>query len=286
MKQLLTPTISFESALGIAVAAHIVLLIGFSISAPNNTSANSIGVTISISSQAKAPEDAKFIAATNQLGSGNLDQSATPTTTDRAEYSSDVASDVFKSKQRQQQVDSLSQVVTTRADSDRSSDSESVKSEQTQTQSGTDNQEQLTAEAIKTLEAQLALEIQAYAQRPRVHRLTSVTAKGAVEAEYQRQWQEKVELVGNANYPQSAIAQKLSGDVRLLVAINSKGGIESIKLLQSSGHPSLDQSAIASVKLAAPFATFPIELMRQADILEMIRTWQFRNNIMITTGAL
>ena len=60
--------------------------------------------------------------------------------------------------------------------------------------------------------------------------------------------------------------------------------IERIDVLASSGVSVLDQAAIRSVKLAAPFAPFPAELRDKADILEIIRTWQFRNDYLTSRG--
>ena len=51
-----------------------------------------------------------------------------------------------------------------------------------------------------------------------------------------------------------------------------------VELLESSGHDVLDQAAIRIVKLSAPFAPFPDELRQTTDVLEIIRTWQFRKN--------
>ena len=42
-------------------------------------------------------------------------------------------------------------------------------------------------------------------------------------------------------------------------------------------------AAIRIVRLAAPFAPFPDELRRTTDVLEIIRTWQFRKNSSLRT---
>ena len=56
------------------------------------------------------------------------------------------------------------------------------------------------------------------------------------------------------------------------------GSLKQVKLLQSSGHQVLDDAAIRIVKLAAPFAPFPDQLRQSTDVLEIIRTWQFRKS--------
>jgi len=59
------------------------------------------------------------------------------------------------------------------------------------------------------------------------------------------------------------------------VAINPNGTIHSVEILESSGHRILDQAAVQIVHLAAPFQSFPPEIRREYDRLEIIRTWQF-----------
>ena len=63
-----------------------------------------------------------------------------------------------------------------------------------------------------------------------------------------------------------------------MVAILPDGSLKEVELLESSGHQVLDDAAIRIVRLAAPFAPFPDELRQTTDVLEIIRTWQFRKN--------
>ena len=70
----------------------------------------------------------------------------------------------------------------------------------------------------------------------------------------------------------------LRGDLRLLVVIRSDGTLEDIKVLSSSGYAVLDEAAIKIVRMAAPYSPFPAELKATTDKLEIIRTWQFREN--------
>jgi protein TonB len=63
-----------------------------------------------------------------------------------------------------------------------------------------------------------------------------------------------------------------------MVAIRPDGSLKEVKLLETSGHRVLDDAAIHIVRLAAPFAPFPDELRQSTDVLEIVRTWQFRKN--------
>ena len=84
--------------------------------------------------------------------------------------------------------------------------------------------------------------------------------------------------MGNLNYPQQARQNKLYGSLRLMVAVTPDGSLKEVVLLETSGHKVLDDAAINIVRLAAPFAPFPDELRQTTDVLEIIRTWQFRKN--------
>ncbi|HRF88886.1 MAG TPA: energy transducer TonB, partial [Pseudomonadales bacterium] len=131
--------------------------------------------------------------------------------------------------------------------------------------------------------AKLAQQRQAYAKRPRVKTLTSVATRASIDAEYLNLWQEKIELIGNLNYPQEARRKKIYGQLRLVVSLLPDGSIHNIEILQSSGQRILDDAAIRIVRMAAPFAPFPPELRKDVDRLEIIRTWKFEKGDRLTS---
>lgn len=131
------------------------------------------------------------------------------------------------------------------------------------------------SEEIASLQARLDAQKQAYAKRPRVHHLTSVSAKAHYEALYLDSFRRAVEEIGTRNFPQKALSEGIFGNVRLAVQLKPNGSVQNIEVTQSSGHRFLDEAAIQSVRLAAPFAPFPDEMRRNVDVLEIIRTWRF-----------
>lgn len=133
-------------------------------------------------------------------------------------------------------------------------------------------------QSITSLEAQLDAQKQAYAEIPRVHRVTSMSTRRSVDASYLYSWRSKIEAIGNRHYPDESRRQGIYGNLRLLVAIRSDGSLKDIEILSSSGHPILDEAAVRIVRMAAPFAPFPKELRETTDVLEIIRTWQFQQN--------
>jgi len=62
------------------------------------------------------------------------------------------------------------------------------------------------------------------------------------------------------------------------VSLRADGSVANIRALSSSGHKVLDDAAIRIVHLASPFAPFPADLRQEADILDIVRTWQFQRN--------
>lgn len=116
---------------------------------------------------------------------------------------------------------------------------------------------------------------QAHTNPKRTLYINSVNAQKYKAAAYEKAWHDKVERIGNLNYPEEARRKRLAGSLVLSVAIRHDGSLEQVELRRSSGHPELDQSAIRIVRLAAPFARFPAALKQEADVLVITRTWKF-----------
>jgi protein TonB len=116
-------------------------------------------------------------------------------------------------------------------------------------------------------------------------RTISAASHQQKDAVYLSQWQNTVEQFGNTHYPQEAIQKNICGDLRLLVAINRDGSLHEVCIRQSSGSALLDQSAIDIVKKAAPFAPLPPEIADEVEVLEIIRTWQFRGTVLTTAQS-
>ena len=123
---------------------------------------------------------------------------------------------------------------------------------------------------MASLQAQVDDKLEAYAKRPRHHWISASTREHAY-ASYMEAWRAKVERIGNANYPDS----RVYGDLRMLVVLSYDGTLKDVRILESSGHKSLDDAALRIVRLAAPYQQFPVEMRKKYDQLEIIRTWKF-----------
>lgn len=127
--------------------------------------------------------------------------------------------------------------------------------------------------------ARLAAEVERrqaqYAKRPK-RKFVSASTQEYAYAAYLRAWVERVERVGNANYPERARAERLEGRLVMTVAVRRDGSIESVVLNTPSRHEVLNQAARRIVGLAAPFAPVP-QGAERVDVLHITRTWHFRN---------
>ncbi len=135
---------------------------------------------------------------------------------------------------------------------------------------------------IDRLEAQIAKRQEEYQKRPK-RRFLGARAKAADDALYLEAWRQKVERIGNLNYPTAAKNQKIYGKLQLTVSIRADGTVEKINIDKSSGSKVLDEAAINIVKLAAPYAKFSKQMRKTTDILGITRTWTFTQEDALST---
>ena len=126
---------------------------------------------------------------------------------------------------------------------------------------------------IARMEAQITRQIDEYNKRPR-KTFVGARATEVRYALYVEDWRQKIERIGNLNYPESARG-KIYGSLRLTVSINSDGTLAAMDLERSSGYKILDAAAERIVQLAAPYAKFPPAIRKETDILVITRTWHF-----------
>ncbi len=118
---------------------------------------------------------------------------------------------------------------------------------------------------------------QEYAQRPRKTFVTARTRQSPA-ARYMHEWVESIERTGNANYPEAARREGISGALVLVVALKADGTLTDIQVRASSGRQVLDEAAMRIVRQAAPFEPFDQELRQHTDVLYITRTWEFTSS--------
>lgn len=123
------------------------------------------------------------------------------------------------------------------------------------------------------LEGEIARDTDEYNKRPRVKNL-GTRAEEYRFAQYMEDWRIKIERIGTLNYPEAAKG-KLYGNLMLSVRIKSDGSVDRIEINRSSGHKILDDAARRIVQMASPYAAFPVDILRDTDIVEITRVWSF-----------
>ena len=127
--------------------------------------------------------------------------------------------------------------------------------------------------AMARLAAEIHLRSERYAKRPK-RKFVSASTQEYAWAGYLRGWVDRVERVGNLNYPDEARRRRLQGQVVISVAVRRNGSVERADIVQSSGIPLLDASALRIARLAEPYPPLP-HTDEDPDILHVTRTWQF-----------
>ena len=269
--------LSFTIFLAAAIVIIIILGLSFTKLAPPKPSPT-LNVTIATHNSNKRNDDAKWLAEFDQEASGTADKAEELTTRQQADV---VAPNINEVNPVIEQRSVLANEQETHYITTKTSD---FKLSRREALDDPDNPENIDAGEQDRLEltrdqasllAKLDQLNRAEAERPRIRYMTSLSTKSAVEARYLNEWTQRIESVGNKNFPQYALDNKIFGSLRLAVRINSDGSIDSIDLLQSSGHKILDQAALQTVRLSSPFTAFPIAIRENFDQLDIIRTWRF-----------
>lgn len=279
-KSLSSERFGFTMFVSICLHVAFILGIGFGILEQANSS-TSLEITLAQYRSQEAPEEADFLAQENQQGSGSQEEKAAPSTPVQSRFSDDTIQEVspFIVNTPEQPL-VQDQVITTVAESqDRVSEDTiegrpvDVPDQPLENLSDTEFNNRLAS-----LQAQLDIRRQEYAKRPRRYTISSASTQKARDILYLDNWRKKVEAIGNLNYPAQASSQGIYGNLRLLVSLRSDGSVADIRVLSSSGHRILDESAIRIVHIAAPYDPFPPDMRKEVDLLDIIRTWQFQRN--------
>lgn len=293
----------FGLLLFLAAAVHGILLLALSFDLPDPPPRQpTLDITLAQFKQDRAPEQADFLAQHNQQGSGDSEERRQPSTPEEAPFSAPepkpqsaqaVATPAAPQPQPEvplppapthqlpnppaPAVPAHKEVLSTTAKSTPRARPEPPPLPAARPQPRQGHSTSLLAQSLEiaSLQAQLDLEREQFAKRPRVRRLSAASTLSHEDAAYLDNWRRRIETVGNLNYPEQARRDQIYGVLRLLVEILPDGSVNQIRILESSGHAILDDAAVRIVRLAAPFQPFPVEMRKRTDRLEIIRTWKF-----------
>lgn len=253
----------------------IILGVGFTLNKAAPISPT-LDVILSPTTSNRKPEQADFLAQANNQGGGNSDEAVRPSDNQLSQLpqiNPGEAPVSLHAQKTPEEPESIQRTLTSRTASE-----QNVQRAQEQKPTSAE-QLPISRELIEqslTL-AKLANEYsekQSLQAKKSRHKFITASTQEYAYAQYMNEWVRKVERVGNANYPEQALLNQLSGQLILTVAIRKNGMIENITVVKSSGNKVLDRAAVKIVRLAEPFATLPAT-KENPETLYITRTWQF-----------
>jgi protein TonB len=262
-------------ALGVSLFLHAILLsIHFKLpEALDRAREQALDVILVNSKHAAKPEKAQAKAQANLDAGGNTEAPLRAKTPLPPTREAQPGNDILAAQQRIVQLEKQQREMMTRPGTERTvrTDGDPLPRAPEIQISGRDLI--TSAKAMLRLEAEIARSVEEYNQRPK-RKFIGARVEEYRFAQYVEDWRQKVERVGNLNYPPAAKG-RLYGNLVLTVAIRNDGSLERIELNRGSGHKLLDEAAQRIVRLAAPYAVFPEAIRRDTDIIEITRTWSF-----------
>ena len=255
---------------------HGVLLLGITFHfAKPRPSLPTLDVTLMNVANQEAPDKADFLAQANNRGGGQSERAARPSQMFSGALprpDPGIAPQPVEASTPPPQDATPTRLVTTRGVSDFSVPSSTAQPKVDPREQPPNAADLRRQQAIAQLAAELRQQTEALAKRPK-KKFISANTKEYVYASYMRGWSDRVQRIGNLNYPDEARRRKLYGDLLLTVGLRRDGSIKSIDVIRSSGQPLLDAAAERIVRLAAPFPPLPPDT--KVDELYITRTWQF-----------
>lgn len=267
----------------VAVVVHLVIILGiafkFEINEPSKlTDMEVIFIENSLKSE---NSEADYLAQVSQQGGGNVEEKVRPTSPPPSEMPSQNP-DIAPAPQMEMVAASEPKPVQEQLATELQAPAElkQLQSPEPEVKQGLTAQQLIKrSREIAELVAELDEQSLSYSKLPRKKIITASTRE-YVAAAYMASWQQKVEHIGTLHYNETSGNQRVYGSLVLEVNIRPDGSVQDINILKSSGKPVLDQAAMRIVRLSAPFAPFPDELMQEMkrennNVIAIIRTWQF-----------
>lgn len=266
---------ALKVALGISLAVHAVLLsIHFELpQALGAASERALDVILVNSKHKTKPTKAQAKAQADLDGGGNVEEDRRAKTPLPPSENTREGTELIDAQRKVAQLEAMQQQMLTQAKSTVARPVANVVAtpEPEPVRSGSDLA--TSAMAMLHLEAEIARQTEEYNKRPR-RKFIGTTAQEYRFAQYVENWRQKVERVGNLNYP-SAARGKVYGSLMMVVIIKANGELESVEIARSSGKPILDEAAMRIVRLAAPYAAFPDGIRTDTDQIVIPRVWSF-----------
>jgi protein TonB len=264
-------------ALGASLALHAVLLT-IHFTPPDlidKARERALDVILVNSKSHSRPANAQARAQANLDGGGNTDEDRRAKTPLPPSPNTKEGRELMEAQRRVAELEAQQQQMMTRLKSEKSVAADKTQNNPTPApdpvRSGADLAS--SALAIARIEGQISRQLEEYNQRPR-KKFIGARVEEYRFAQYVEDWRQKIERIGNLNYPDAARG-RLYGSLVLTVVIKANGDLDRVEISRSSGQPLLDDAARRIVQMAAPYGAFPESIRRDTDVLEITRTWTF-----------
>lgn len=271
----------------LAAIVHIIIILGinFTTAEPDRVR-RSIDITLVNTPVKKAPKEAKFLAQENQIGAGEKVKKPEPPKQQLPSQGNSPTAKPVKKSAPEESKPKAAQKALVQQKAEKKVVT-AVKPDVVK-QNAVEKRPHLSPETLHQQIAQLGTEIrqsQQSADDANIKFVSEVSAHKYLAAQYMKDWESKVERVGNLNYPEVAAKKNFSGTLTMDVTINADGSIHKITLKRSSGNQALDDAAKRIVLMSAPFAPLPIELLKELNpkILGITRVWKFSDESGMST---
>lgn len=273
------------TAFFITLLVHSAIIFGITFSLPSPPKPGThqtLDIVLVKTEAEKPPENPDFLAQADQMGGGNLKDKARPTSTNPGETPSEGNALENRPELAPAPVPEIQtdkSILSTPKPSEHKAKKLIKKKTPVPKKAPVIVADYIAdlQQQIVDMEAELDEQTKMYAKRPKATYITASTRR-TPDAMYLKSWTKKIERIGNLNYPDKARRGKLEGQLILSVALSPDGYIIDIHVGTSSGHKILDDAAIRIVKLAAPFAAIPKDVLQGNNRLVITRTWQFSHS--------
>ncbi len=276
-------------ALFVAALLHVCILLGINFSAPQPPKSNrSIEITLSHAPLKKAPKDAKYLAPDHQIGAAGDNQKPEPLKQSlpiQQQAPAPVAKAMPQKQPAQEIKKPTPQKILTQSQAQVKIATPVETVEEEPVEEVAEEKPRLSADSLQQQIAQLGEQIrnsQKSAEDSKIKFVNSVSTHKYLAAQYVKDWEDKVERTGNLNYPEAARKKGASQTLTMDVGISADGSIYSMRIVKSSGNAALDEAAKRIVKMSAPFAALPDDLLREVNVLVITRVWKFSDETGMT----
>lgn len=269
-----------QTAFFISAAAHILLVLAIGFAVPKIISSfktdNTLDVIIINESNNLENKDASIIAQADNIGGGDSEQEASTNIITKSNKEDDKEQFALKSKKLITVEDISEEFLTIKGEAEvKKPENTEPQKQQNQSQQEIDTLEQIRLEK-KRIAARFADSINDFQKRPKKEYFAPDTKRSA-SAAYQVELIEKINRVGNSNFPSEIRNKKISGTLIADLALNRNGTINAIKITNSSGNPLLDETAVRFIRLASPFKHLEDSMLedKNTKIVHITRSYVF-----------